>query len=272
MTLSETIRFEERGSGRPVVFVHGLLVSATLWRNVLPNLPETVRAIAPTWPLGAHEEPMPPDADLTPLGLARLVADFLASHDLDDVVLVGNDTGGAIVQIAAAHHPERIGAVVLTSCDTYDNFLPPLFRPLQWLAHVPGSSFLLLRSLQVPQLRRLPIALGWLTKRPIPDEVVDAWAAPGLRSAGVRRDLQKVLRGIHPAFLHSSMERLRSFDKPVTLAWAREDKVFKPEYAERLANDIPGARIEWIDDAYSFVPEDQPAAVARIVASAAAAR
>jgi pimeloyl-ACP methyl ester carboxylesterase len=265
-----TIPYEERGSGRPVVFVHGLLVAGNLWRKVLPNLPDDVRAIAPTWPLGAHEEPMPPDADLTPLGLARVVADFLEEHDLRDVVLVGNDTGGAIVQVTAAHHPDRIGALVLTPCDAYDNFLPLVFRPLQWLARVPGSGALILRSLQVRQLRRLPNTLGWLSKRPIPDDVIDGWIAPGLRSAGVRRDLEKVLRGIHPAFLHSAMERLRTFDKPVTLAWAREDKVFKPEYAERLANDIPGARIEWIDDSYTFVPEDQPAPLARIVAAAAA--
>lgn len=262
-----SLHYEERGAGRPVVLLHGLLMNARLWRNVLPDLPEGVRAIVPTIPLGAHDEAMPADADLTPPGLARLVADFLAALDLEDVVLVGNDTGGAIVQIVAAHHPERLGAVVLTPCDAYDNFLPLMFRPMQWAARVPGSAGLILRTLKVRRLRRLPNTLGWLTKRPIPHEVIDGWIAPGLRSPGVRRDLRKVLRGIHPRHLHAAMERLRTFDKPVTIAWAREDKVFPGRLAERLAADIPGARLEWIEDSYALAPEDQPGRVAQIIAA-----
>ena len=133
-----TVRYREAGSGRPIVFVHGLLVNGALWRKVTPGLESDYRCIVPDLPLGSHRIPMDEDADLSPPGVARLISDFLAALDLDGVILVGNDTGGAICQLVAAHHPERLGGLVLTPCDAYENFLPPAFRPLQYAARVPG--------------------------------------------------------------------------------------------------------------------------------------
>jgi pimeloyl-ACP methyl ester carboxylesterase len=121
----------------------------------------------------------------------------------------------------------------------------------------------------VPAARRLPIAYGRLTKRPIERAVTDAWAAPSRRSAEVRRDLRAVLRGIDKRHLLDAVPRLRRFDKPVTLAWAREDRlVFPPSLAERLAADFPRATIEWIEDSWTFVPEDRPHELAAIVRAA----
>ena len=104
---------------------------------------------------------------------------------LDDVLLVGNDTGGAIAQLVAAHHPERLGGLVLTNCDAYERFFPPLFRPLQYAARVPGGVDAIAASLRIPAVRRLPIAYGKLAKRPIDRAITDAWAAPS-RDAAIR--------------------------------------------------------------------------------------
>ena len=134
-----TIRYRESGTGEPVVLVHGLLTDGQLWREVAPRLARDFRVIAPDWPLGSHQLPLEPGADLSPPGLARIIADFISELDLEEVTLVGNDTGGALCQLVAAHHPERLGRLVLTPCDAYENFLPPAFRPLQMLAHVPGA-------------------------------------------------------------------------------------------------------------------------------------
>ena len=102
------VQYFERGAGKPVVFVHGLLVNAELWRSVLPGVAEAgFRCIAPDWPLGAHETPMAAGADLTPLGQASLIRDFLDALDLRDVTVVANDTGGALTQILMARHPGR---------------------------------------------------------------------------------------------------------------------------------------------------------------------
>src|SRR5438874_10453979 len=93
-----TIRYRERGTGEPIVFVHGLLVNGDLWRKVVPELANDFRCITPDWPLGSHEVPMSHEADLTPTGLAKLIADFLAALALENVTLVGNDSGGALSQ------------------------------------------------------------------------------------------------------------------------------------------------------------------------------
>lgn len=110
-----TVRYLDEGTGPTLVFVHGILVNSLLWRKVIPLLSERFRCVAPDLPLGAHSIPLHPNADVTPPGVARLVADFLEALDLREVTLVGNDTGGAICQLVIARHPERIARLVLTN-------------------------------------------------------------------------------------------------------------------------------------------------------------
>src|SRR5688500_4505160 len=90
------VSYRERGDGPAVLFIHGFLVNGDLWRGVVPGLADDYRCITPDWPLGSHELPMDERADLTPHGLVRLIDDFMAALALEDVVVVGNDTGGAL--------------------------------------------------------------------------------------------------------------------------------------------------------------------------------
>jgi pimeloyl-ACP methyl ester carboxylesterase len=233
---------------------------------VTPLLEDRFRCIVPNLPLGSHRIALDPDADLTPPGLAKIVAGFLEALDLDDVVLVANDTGGAISQITAANHPERIGRLLLTNCDAFDNFLPPAFRPLQWAARVPPLLNATMQGMRLEPLRRLPNAYGRLIKRDFAGAPTREWVQPYLSDRGVRRDTAKVLRGIHPRYTNEAAEKLRSFGRPALLAWAPEDRFFKVSFAERLADTI-NARLELIDDSYTFVPEDQPERLAETIAS-----
>jgi pimeloyl-ACP methyl ester carboxylesterase len=260
-----TIAYADSGSGDPMVFVHGLLVDGRLWRKVTPRLATDHRCIVPDLPLGSHRTPMNSDADLSPPGLARLLADFLEALDLKRVTLVANDTGGAISQIMAANHPERIGRLVLTPCDAFENFLPPAFRPLQYAARVPVLLTGAMQGMRLAPMRRLPNAFGWLIKNEKDDELLGEWFRPFLSDAGVRRDTVKVLRGISPRYTEEAAEKLRTFDRPTMLAWAKEDRFFKPKFAERLAETIPGARLEWIEDSYTFVSEDQPERLVKLI-------
>ena len=198
-------------------------------------------------------------------GLARIVADFLEALDLRDAVLVANDSGVAITQQTAADHPQRIGALVLTSGDAYERFFPPLFRYLKLLAAMPGSIWVMAQSLRIRALWRLPLVFGWLAKRPIPEEVVRAWSAPLQRDRRVRRDFRRVLRAVSPRYTLEVAPRLAAFDQPALLAWAREDRVFPLEIAERLAATLPNAQLSPIEDSYSFVPEDQPERLAELI-------
>ncbi len=260
------VNYRETGSGQPIVFVHGLLVSGTLWRKVVPLLESRFRCIVPDWPLGAHRTAMRRGADLTPPGLARIINDFLVALDLDEVTLVGNDTGGAICQIVATEHPDRLARLVLTPCDAFTNFLPPTFRSLQWAARVPGLVTVALQGLRLRWVRNLPIVLGGLTKQPIDDQVVKAWVRPFLTDRGVRRDTRKVLRGISSRYTVAAARKLSSFDRPALIAWVREDRFFPFAHGQRLADLIPNGRLELIEDSYTFVSEDQPAALAELIA------
>ena len=259
------IDYTESGEGPPIVFAHGLLVDGRLWRKVTPLLEDRFRCVVPDLPLGSHRRPMNPDADLSPPGLARILAAFLEALDLHDVVLVANDTGGAISQVAAANHPERIGRLLLTNCDAFENFLPPAFRPLQWAARVPGALTGMIQGMRFAPMRRLPNAYGWLIKRDFDAAPTREWVEPYLSDRGVRRDTIKVLRGIDPRYTTEAAEKLRSFDRPTLLAWAVEDRFFKLSFAERLAQTISGAKLERIEDSYTFVSEDQPERLAELI-------
>jgi pimeloyl-ACP methyl ester carboxylesterase len=267
-----TIAYGESGpaDGAAVVLVHGAFVDGTLWRNVVPELEGSLRCITPDLPLGSHRTPMNAGADLSPPGLAKLIADFIAELGLEDVTLVGNDTGGAICQLVVTRHPERIGRLVLTPCDAYENFLPPAFRYLQLLARIPGGVGTIAQSQRIPGVSRSPLAFGWLSKRRIPSEVLDHWTEPIIHDKAVRADARRVLRGISNKYTIDAATKLRDFHGPTMLAWATEDRFFKPKFAERLAADIPGARLEWIDDARTFVSEDQPERLASLIGDFAA--
>jgi pimeloyl-ACP methyl ester carboxylesterase len=259
------IRYRDTGTGTPIVFLHGLLVDGQLWRKVTPALERDFRCIVPDLPLGSHTIPMQPGADVTPTGVAALVAEFLEALDLRDVTLVGNDTGGAISQLVVTRHPERVGRLVLTPCDAFDNFLPPMFRGLQILARFQPALTAFVQPLRLRPLRRLPIAFGWLTKRPVPAEVSDAWVRPFFQRREIRRDVARFLRAIDSKLTVEAAERLRSFERPALIAWAPEDRFFPLEHATRLAELLPDARVETIEDSYSFVPEDQPERTAELI-------
>ena len=256
-----TVRYRDDGAGPPLVFVHGLLVDGRLWEPVADRL-DGFRRIVPDLPLGSHRVPMP-DADLSPTGLAQLVADFLGALDLEDVTLVGNDTGGAICQLVVTRHPKRVGRLVLTNCDAFDNFPPLMFRPLVLAAR----AHLLTAQLQLVRLRaarRLPFAFGWLGKR-IPDELLAAWVEPFLSDRGIRRDARRVAAALDRRLLLDTAARLREFDRPVLIAWAPEDRFFPLDHARRLAAIFPDARLVEVPDSRAFISLDQPERLAALI-------
>lgn len=259
------ILYRDAGQGPPILFIHGLLVNGELWRKVVAQLTDRFRCISPDWPMGSHTIPMKAAADLSPRGLARLVKEFLVALELEDVTLVANDTGGAVAQLLLADGCDRVSRVVLTPCDSFDNFLPPIFRPMQYLARAPGGLTAALQPLRIRSLRRLPLAFGWLAKRPVPDEVTDGWLKPFFSNRGVRRDTARFVRAIDKQDTLEAADRLRSFKHPVLLVWAREDRFFPFEHAQRWAQIFPDARVAEVTDSYAFVSEDQPEVVARLI-------
>ncbi len=259
-----TIEYHEQGSGPPVVLIHGALVNARVWEGVRASLPENLRCIAPELPLGSHRIPMNADADLSPRGLAAVIAELLERLELENVTLVGNDTGGALCQLVAAHHPGRVGRLVLTNCDAFEHFPPPSFKLAVGAMRLPGAIAMLELGGRIPALRRRSMSLMKLTTDPIPDAVIVEWMSP-LRDRRIRRDLRKVLLGMAPEPMLAAAQRLRDFDRPALIVWGMHDVVFPREDAQRLADTLPNARLERIEDARTFVQVDQPERLARLI-------
>ncbi|MFC5830919.1 alpha/beta fold hydrolase, partial [Nonomuraea insulae] len=188
------VAYEDVGEGPTLVLLHGLMMDASLWDEVIADLSADHRCVAPTLPLGAHRHAMHADADLSLAGIARLVAELLERLDLHDVTLVGNDTGGALVQLLMSDGDARVGRVVLASCDAFDNFPPGLTgRTLVLAGKLSPRMFgLFMQQMRLRMLRRLPLAFGRLTLRG--DAATARWLRPVLTQPEIRRDTVRTLR------------------------------------------------------------------------------
>jgi pimeloyl-ACP methyl ester carboxylesterase len=260
-----TIDYQDTGGAGPViVLLHGVAMNASVWRHVVPLLADRHRVVAPTLPLGAHRQPMRHDADLTLHGHARLVAEFLERADLSDVTLVQNDVGIGLV--LAGEGPERVARLVLASTEAFDNYPPGLpGRMLFLAARAPGGLNALIQPLRFRPLRRLPMAFGWMAKRPIPHEITDGWLHPMLTQPAIRRDIEKYIRSTDRSAMIAASERLRSFQRPALVVWAAEDHVMPVEHGHRLADLLPQGTFVEIGNSYTLIPEDQPDALAKLV-------
>jgi pimeloyl-ACP methyl ester carboxylesterase len=262
------IEYEDTGGAGPaIVLLPGLMMDVSLWEDVIADLSADHRCVAPTLPMGAHRHAMHADADLSPRGLARLVSELLDRLDLNDVTLVGNDTGGALVQLVAGDGATRVSRLVLVSCDAFDNFPPGLTgKTLVLTGKLPPTMFgLFMAQMRLRPLRRLPLAFGWLTKRG--DAATARWIKPVLEQREIRRDTVRVLRGIAAErhLMLDAAEGLAGFDRPALVVWASEDRVMPPEHGRGLAELLPQGRLVEIPDSYTLIPLDQPARLAEAI-------
>jgi pimeloyl-ACP methyl ester carboxylesterase len=270
---SGTIEYSDTGEGPVLVLLHGLMMDASLWDGPVADLSADHRCLVPTLPLGAHRLAMGADADLSLPGIARLVTEFLDRLDVRDVTLVGNDTGGALVQLLAAGanagqmSTGRVGRVVLASCDAFDNFPPGLTgKALVAAGKLPAPAFgLFMQQMRLRQVRRLPVAFGWLTKRG--DAATARWLRPVLTQPAIRRDTVRVLRSVAADrdLLTDAAGRLADFDRPALVVWASADRVMPSEHGRRLAALLPHGQLIEVDDSYTLIPLDQPARFAQLV-------
>ena len=237
-----TIAYRERGEGPVLLFVHGLFVNGDHWRKVVPLLADRYRCVAPDLPFGAHSHPLRQDADRSAAGLARLVADFIAELGLDDVTVIGNDTG-----------------------DAFTNFLPWLIKPVRPLAWAPPLFHAILKTFKT---RAGQFALLGLIAKNFPEkEILEGYFGPPLRDADVRRDLREIVKGGKPSYTLRAAKKLRELKIPALIVWQRApNPVFPKFHGRRLAKIIPDARLEIVKGTLAFIPEDRPERLAELIA------
>lgn len=261
-----TIRYHDEGEGPTLLFVAGLLANGTLWRNVVSSLLGQFRCVVPDLPLGGHAVPMQPSADLSPRGIARTIADFMEALDLQEVTLVGNDTGGAICQIVIANHPERINRLVLTNCDAYEAFLPLIISPFHYGPRFLGERFNSALAMILKYRPAQRVLLWTLAKRRFDEATLDAYFSSFLRDAGVRRDATRFMATISNRYTLEAAKSFPYFERPVLLVWGEDDLFFSSRLAHRLERDFSNARLEFLSGSRAFVPEDQPEELAGRIA------
>jgi len=261
------------GQGETVVFVHGFAVDGRLWEGVAVRLAAAgLRCIVPTWPFGSHTTAMNPDADLAPPAAARLVLEFLDALDLHKVTIVGNDSGGAVTQMAVTTDASRIGRLVLTNCDSFDNFPPGIFKPLGKLAKIPGAGFSLAQVMRFEPFIRAPFGFGSLNAERQPIELLRSFLKPLITDKGVRRDAMKFFGAADTKDTLTAAAKLRDLDVPALLVWGTEDTLFPMSDAERLQGALTDVQLVKVSGAKAFVPLDRPDDVAEAISSFVSAR
>jgi pimeloyl-ACP methyl ester carboxylesterase len=260
------VRLRDTGGEGPVVLlVHSLLVDPDLYAGVVPLLAgEGYRCLVPELPLGGHALPLREGCRPHAAGLARLLVEVLDAVGVPVAHVVGVDTGGALTQLLMAHHRDRVGVVVLTGCDAYEDFPPrtALGRLLRPLFRAP-SLRVAAEALRLPAVRRL-LVLRQISHRGVPDATLAQWTAP-LRDPQVRRDVRRAFSAMHPRHTLDAAEANRDFPRPVLIAWGDDDRFFRRHLAERLLADLPHARLVTLPDCAAFAAVDQPALLAQLV-------
>ena len=261
-TASGRIAWREQGSGPVALFVHGVLLNGYLWRHQLDGLADIRRCIAPD--LLAHgDTEIAANQDVSATANAKMLKEFLDALQIDQVDLVGNDSGSGIAQIFAALHPERVRSLTLTNGDTHDNWPPEAFKPFLEMAAAGGLKNTLSAMLSDKNIYRSPQALGPAYESPekVSDEAIEQYLRPFLRSERRIDDLRRFLAEFDNRHTLAVETKLRALRSPTLVVWGTDDIYFDVKWAYWLSENIPGTRRRMeFEGARIFFPEERWAA------------
>jgi pimeloyl-ACP methyl ester carboxylesterase len=258
-TASGLISYREQGVGPVALFVHGVLLNGHLWRHQMQGLGDIRRCIAVD--LLAHgDTEIARDQDVSVTANARMLKEFVDTLDIDQVDLVGNDSGGGICQIFAALYPDRVRSLTLTNCDAHDNWPPEPFKPFLAMAAAGGLKGTLEAMLADKRIYRSPEALGAAYEHPerVSDETIEQYLRPLVRTEQRTLDLQRFLAAFDNQHTVAIESKLKTLKAPTLIVWGTDDIFFDVKWSVWLAETIPGTRcrVEF-DGARIFFPEER---------------
>src|SRR6202041_989716 len=259
-TASGRISYVEQGTGPVAIFVHGVLLNGHLWRHQLGELSDIRRTIAVD--LLAHgDSEITADQDVSVTANAKMLSEFLDALHINQVDLVGNDSGGGISQIFAALYPERVRTLTLTNCDTHDNWPPEAFKPFVAMVKAGGLRGTIEAMLSDKSIYRSPGALGPAYEHPenVTDETIENYLRSFLASNVRTRDLERFVEAFDNKHTVAIEPKLKTFEAPTLIVWGTDDIYFDVKWSRWLADAIPGTqrRVE-LKGARIFFPEERP--------------
>ena len=246
------------GPGRPALFVHGVGSSSYLWRHVIDQLDGQRRCVAFDLPLHGHT-PAAAGQDFSLPGLARFLADGCEALELTDIDVVANDTGGAITQVFAAGHPERLHTLTLTNCEAHDNVPPKMLLPAVLLARMGLLAPLATRlARDIPRARKRLFGSVYQDITSLPEDIARAWLEPLAGTGESARQFQRLMTSLHARDLLAVEPALARLQVPTLIVWGTGDRTFRLKWAYWLRDTIPGAtEVVEIDGARLFFPDER---------------
>jgi pimeloyl-ACP methyl ester carboxylesterase len=267
---SGRIAYLDIGEGPAALFVHGVPLNGYHWRHVIEKVRHRRRCIAIDL-MGLGYTEIAPNQDVSFAAQARMIAEVIDTLGIEKIDLVSNDSGGAIAQIFAAHHPDRLNSLVLTNCDVHDGWSPPQVLPVIERARNGTLAPIFQPLVDRPDLVRERFARGeqvalfrcYADPAFLTDELIRLYLQPPLSSQQRIEAFQRywlAFDNTQTTAIHAALQRLTL---PTLIVWGLDDIFFDKKWAYWLKDTIPGARrVVEVPDGRLFFPEDRPDALA----------
>ncbi|NLR93812.1 alpha/beta fold hydrolase [Flammeovirga agarivorans] len=254
-----TIEYQEYGIGQSLIFIHGTLSSGQTWRKIIPSLSKKYRCIVPEWPFGGHKVAVSQQVDLSPNGISDLIYQFFVAMNLSKAAIICNDTGGAYTQIFASKHQEMISQLVISNCEGFEIFPPKKFQSLQFMVQVPGYLWTMSKLFQYKPSLKWDLSFGLLSNALNPEELYEHYAKHFVADDLIRENFKRLVLGWNPKYTEKAAADLKEFNKPVLILWGMDDlDMFPLELGERIRNIFPNVEFVKIENAKTYVQEDNP--------------
>jgi pimeloyl-ACP methyl ester carboxylesterase len=263
---SGRIAYFEKGRGPAALFVHGVPLNGYHWRHVIDRVQHRRRCIAIDL-MGLGYSEIAPSQDVSFTAQARMIAEVLDALGIEQVDLVGNDSGGAIAQIFAANYSSRLNSLILTNADVHDGWPPPQVLPLMEHARNGTLAGIFQPLLERPDLARerygrgepVPLFRSYADPSVLTDEVIRLYLQPLLSSKHRIEAFQRYWLGFDNKHTVAIYPALKTLQVPTLIVWGLKDFFFDKKWAYWLKDTIPGAkRVVEVEDARLFFPEDRP--------------